>query len=59
MTAAAKPGQRDGRGTPDCNVREEGGATQAAAVAPCDQLLMQGVVLVGVPALRSPAACRF
>jgi hypothetical protein len=37
MTAAAKPGQCDGGGTPDCcaykHVFEEGGGTHAAAVA--------------------------
>ncbi len=36
MTAAVKPGQRDGSGMPNCRVCErvfeEGGATQAAVV---------------------------
>jgi hypothetical protein len=39
MTAAVKSGQRVGGGTPDCRIGEcvfeEGGATQAAAVATC------------------------
>jgi hypothetical protein len=37
MTAAAKPGQREGGGALDCHARDlvlmEGGATQTAAVA--------------------------
>ena len=37
MTAAAKPGRRDGGGTLDCRTHDlvlmEGGATRAAAVA--------------------------
>jgi hypothetical protein len=36
---------------------EEGGATQAAAVATCAQSLMRVVELVGVTALHSPVAC--
>jgi hypothetical protein len=61
MTAVAKPGQLVGGGTPDCSIRErvfkKGGATQAAAVATCTQVLMHVVGLVGVTALRSCVAC--
>jgi hypothetical protein len=38
-------------------VFEEGGATQAATVATCAQVLMRVVGLVGVMALRSCDAC--
>ncbi len=61
MTAAAKPGQRVGGGTPNCRVCEhvfkEGGATQAVAVATCAQVLTRVVGLVGVTALHSCVAC--
>jgi hypothetical protein len=47
---------------PNCCVHErvfkEGGATQAAAVATCAQVLMCVVGLVGVMALCSCVACR-
>jgi hypothetical protein len=47
---------------PNCPGRErvlkEGGATQAAAVATCDQVLMHVVGLVGVTVLCSRVACR-
>jgi hypothetical protein len=60
MTAAAKPGQRVGGGTPKCCMREcvfkKGGATWAAAVATCACVLMRVVGLVGVMALRSCVA---
>jgi hypothetical protein len=63
MTAAAKPGQREGGGALDCRacdlVLMEGGATWAAAVATWALVCMQGDVLVGVAALRSRAACCF
>jgi hypothetical protein len=60
MTAAAKPGQHYGGGTPDCPVCEpvfgEGGATWAAAVATSGQVLMREVGLFGAKALQSRAA---
>jgi hypothetical protein len=63
MTAAAKPGQREGGGALDCCARDlvliEGGATQAASVATWALVCMRGDVLVGVAALRSRAARRF
>ena len=63
MTAAAKPGRREGGGTLDCRTRDlvlmEGGATRAAAVATCALVRAQADVLVGVMALRSCAARRF
>jgi hypothetical protein len=40
------------------HVFEEGGATQAAAVATCAQVLMHTVGLVGGTALHSHDACR-
>ncbi len=50
-----------GDGMPNCHghehVFEEGGATQAAAVATCPQVLMCMVGLVGVTALYSCVAC--
>ncbi len=62
MTAAALPGRRVGSGTPDScmheRVFEEGGATRAAAVATCAQVLMRVFGLGGVMALRSHDACR-
>ncbi len=62
ITAAAKPGYGVGCGTPNCHVRErvfeEGGATWAAAVATWAWVLMHGVGLVGVEALKSHAAHR-
>ncbi len=63
MTAAAKPGRREGGGALDCHARDlvlmEGGATRAAAVATWALACTQGDVLVGVAALRSRAARRF
>ncbi len=63
MTAAAKPGQREGGGTLDCCARDlvlmEGGATRAAAIATWALVRTQGDVLVGVAALRSHATLRF
>jgi hypothetical protein len=60
MTAAAKPGQRQGGGALDCRARDlvlmEGGATQAAAVATWALVRVQEDVLVGVVALCSRAA---
>ncbi len=61
MTAVAKPGQRVGGGMSNCHVREcvfkEGGASWAAAVATCAQVLLRVVGLVGVTALHSRVAC--
>jgi hypothetical protein len=63
MTAAAKPGQREGGGALDCCARDlvlmAVGATWAAAVATWALVRTRGDVLVGVAALRSRAACRF
>ncbi len=63
MTAAAKPGQREGGGALDCRACDlelmEGGATQAAAVATWALVCTRGDVLVGVAVLRSRAAHRF
>jgi hypothetical protein len=63
MTAAAKPGRREGGGALDCCARDlvlmEGGATRAAAIATWALVCMQGDVLVGVGVLRSRAARRF
>ncbi len=63
MTAAAKPGQREGGGTLDCCTHDlvlmEGGATRAAAVATWSLIRTQGDVLVGVAALRSRTTRRF
>ena len=62
MTAAAKPGQREGGGTLDCTcdlVRMEGGATCAAAVATLALVCARGDVLGGVAVFRSRDACRF
>ncbi len=63
MTAAAKPGQREGGGALDCCacdlVLMEGGATWAAAVATWALVCTRGYVLVGVAVLRSRAARRF
>jgi hypothetical protein len=57
MTAAAKPGQREGGGARACDlVLMEGGSTWAAAVATWALVRAQGGVLVGVAALRSRAA---
>jgi hypothetical protein len=61
MTAAAKPGRREGGGALDCTrdlVRMEGGATRAAAIATWAMVRAQGDVLGGVAALRSRAARR-
>ncbi len=63
MTAAAKPGQREGGGALDCHACDlglmKGGATWAAAVATWALVCTQGDVLVGVAVLRSRAARRF
>ena len=62
MTAATKPGQREGGGALDCTrdlVRVEGGATHAAAVATWALLRTRGDVLGSVAALRSCDACCF
>ena len=63
MTAAAKPGRREGGGTLDCRTRDlvlmEGGATRAAAVATWARVRARGDVLVGVAALLSRATRRF
>ncbi len=56
MTAAAKPGRREGGGALDCArdlVRMEGGATRAAAVATWALVRARQDVLGGVAALRS------
>ena len=63
MTAAAKPGRREGGGTMDCRARDlvlmAGGATRAAAVATWALVRARGDVLLGVAALRSHATLRF
>ena len=63
MTAAAKPGRREGGGTLDCCtcdlVLMEGGATRAAAVATWALVCARGDVLFGVAALRSRTTRRF
>jgi len=60
MTAATKPGQREGGGACTCDlVLMEGGATGAAAIVTWALVRAQGDVLVGVAALRSRAAHRF
>ena len=63
MTAAAKPGRREGGGALACRARDlvlmDGGATRAAAVATWALVRARGDVLVGVAALRSRDACRF
>lgn len=63
MTAAAKPGRREGGGTMDCRARDlvlmAGGATRAAAVATWALVRARGDVLLGVAALRSRATLRF
>ncbi len=63
MTAAAKPGRREGGGTLDCRTRDlvlmEGGVTRAAAVATWALVCARGDVLFGVAALRSCTTCRF
>jgi len=55
MTAAAKPGRREGGGTMDCRARDlvlmAGGATRAAAVATWALVRAQGDVRLGVAAL--------
>jgi len=59
MTAATKPGQREGGGALDCTrdlVRMEGGVTRAAAVATWALVRARGDMLGGVAALRSRAA---
>ena len=57
MTAAAKPGQREGGGTLDCRTRDlvlmEGGMTRAAAFATWALARAQGDVLFGVAALHN------
>ncbi len=63
MTAAAKPGRREGGGTLDCRTRDlvlmAGGATLAAAVATWALVRARGDVLLGVVALRSHTTLRF
>ncbi len=63
MTAAAKPGQREGGGTVGCRtcdlVLMEGGATRAAAVATWALVCARGDVLYGMVALRSRVTRRF
>ena len=63
MTAAAKPGRREGGGTMDCRARDlvlmAGGATRAAAVATWALVRARGDVLLGVAALRSRTTLRF
>ena len=63
MTAAARPGRREGGGTMDCRARDlvlmAGGATRAAAVATCALVRARGDVLLGVVALRSRATLLF
>jgi len=63
MTAAAKPGRREGGGTLDCRARDlvlmDGGATRAAAVATWALVPARGDVLLGVAALRSHTTFRF
>ncbi len=63
MTAAAKPGRREGGGTLDCRTRvlvlKEGGATRAAAIATWALVCARGDVLFGVAALRSLTIRRF
>jgi hypothetical protein len=63
MTAATKPGRREGGGALDCRARDltlmEGGATWAAAIATWALVRTREEVLVGVAALRSRAARRF
>ena len=50
MTAATKPGRREGGGTLDCRTRDlvlmEGGVTRAAAVATWALVCTRGDVLV-------------
>jgi len=63
MTAAVKPGRREGGGTLDCCTHDlvlmEGGATCAAAVATWALVRARGDVLFGVAALRSLTTRRF
>ncbi len=63
MTAAAKPGRREGGGTLDCRARDlvlmDGGATRAAVVATWALVRARGDVLLGVAALRSRTTFRF
>ena len=63
MTAAAKPGRREGGGTLDCRTPDlvlmEGGATRAAAAATWALVCTRGDVLVGVAVLRSRTTRRF
>jgi hypothetical protein len=63
MTAAVKPGRREGGGALDCCARDlvlmEGGATRAAAIATWALVRTRGDVLVGVAVLGSRAARRF
>ena len=63
MTAAAKPGRREGGVTMDFCARDlvlmAGGATRAAAVATWALVRARGDVLLGVAALRSRATLRF
>ena len=63
MTAATKPGCREGGGAMDCRARDlvlmAGGATRAAAVATWALVRARGDVLFGVVALRSHTTCLF
>jgi len=62
MTAAPKPGRREGGGALNCTrdlVRMEGGVTCAAAVATWALVCERGDVLGGVAALRSRDDRRF
>ena len=63
MTAAAKPGRREGGGTLDYRTRDlvlmEGGVTRAATVNTWALVRARGDVLIGVAALRSCKTRRF
>ncbi len=63
MTAATKPGCREGGGTLVCRTRDlvlmEGGATCAAGVATWALVCARGDVLVGLAALHSCTTHRF
>ena len=63
MTAAAKPGRREGGGIVGCRTRDlvlmEGGAFRAAAVATWALVRARGDVLGGGVALRSRETRRF
>ncbi len=63
MTAAKKPGRREGGSSLDCCacdlVLMEGGATWAASVATWALVCTRGYVLIGVAAFHSLMACCF